>query len=311
MDAIPMYQQIRKNIIKQLWHAYQHRTSQMQMIEKNIKNIGVTELLFDHFAIIDLPGPHTGIPYLQQLFSAIGYQFNGSGYLASKQNDFVWMHEENCLDLIAAEVLPQVVVADFRLDELPEPVRKIILKYATQAKSAPLTSIKKLMASYDKDSVNKVVQLIAHYLSGRDWPLPTVKEFQVIQEFNELLAWVLVFGRRPNHFTLPVHLFSAFKDLSHFNQFIEHDLGFELNPDGGKIKGDAKSGIEQSSTVGMEQQVRLADGYIGMRTEFVEFVWRYPLDSSIAPEKRQWKDYFNGFIAENADHVIESLYLST
>jgi hypothetical protein len=147
-----------------------------------------------------------------------------------------------------------------------------------------------------------------NYLSGRTWPLPSTREFRTVHEFNELLAWVLIFGHKPNHFTLSVHLLSEFPDLSAFHRFIEEDLQLPLNNEGGIIKGRKESGIAQGSTVGNPQNVSLSDGDVELPLGFVEFVWRYP-QPHLASKPIWWKDYFTGFVANHANRVIESLYI--
>ncbi|RDI48646.1 DUF1338 domain-containing protein [Aquicella lusitana] len=304
-----MLKQVRRTLIHQLWDKYRSQSVQTQLIEKGLKHKGIQKFTLDHFAIIDLPGPHTGISHLNQLFSAIGYIVQGRDYLPDKQNDFLWMTECDSLHSPATEVLPQVVVADFRLDELPLTIRKIIEKYAAKTRPSPVPEAQKLAGrAYlgDEAAANNLYSLITHYLSGRDWPLPTINEFHTVQAFNELLAWVLVFGRTPNHFTLSVHLLDHFSDLNAFHAFIETEVELPLNQDGGVIKGGPSVGIAQGSTAGMPKTIPLADGSIQLPTDFVEFVWRYPCYPSVKPVL--WEDYFTGFVAQHADRVIESLY---
>lgn len=208
--------------------------------------------------------------------------------------------------LAANAVLAQVVVADFRLAELPADVRAIIEKYSNLAGPCPASTIEQLIARADTDSLQQAHAMLLSYLTERDWPLPTTREFHTVHAFNELLAWVLVFGRRTNHFTVSVHLLDHFADLNHFNQFITEEVGLALNNDGGIIKGGKMVGIAQSSTEGVAQTVVLADGEITLPTGFVEFVWRYPREESLQ-KPALWQDFFTGFIAQNANHVIESL----
>lgn len=305
-----MLKQIRQAVVNNLWEKYRDTTPQMQQVEEGLQQKGIAKLPLDHFAIIDLPGPRTGIGHLHPLFSAIGYQVQGRDYLPDKQNDFVWMTEVNSHDLSAHEVLPQVVVADFRLDELPIEIRKIIVKYAQQARPSPVVDIQKLADRAllnDKTAAKQVVEIMTRYLAGKDWPLPTQTEWLTVKEFNELLAWVLIFGRKPNHFTLAVHLLSPFAGLLEFHQFIERDLQLSFNHRGGMIKGGEAVGIAQSSTINSLQTIQLADGQIDSPTGFVEFVWRFPHNTAQQP--LLWKDYFTGFIAQQANRVIESLYI--
>lgn len=311
-----MLKNLRQTIVQRLWQAYRLNTPQMQSIETKLQAKGITQLYLDHFAVIDLPGPQTGIKELQPLFSALGYTLKGQDYLADKQNDFAWLCEHDSESLLALETLPQVVVADFRLDELPSEVKKIIEKYSRLAPPSPTPAIQQLIQNLDANKMQPLITLITQHFIGRDWPLPTVNEFYSVQEFNELLAWVLVFGRRPNHFTLSVHLLDYFSDLHQFSQFVEEEVKLTLNRDGGAIKGGTHTGIAQGSTIGITENIRLADGSIQIPTGFVEFVWRYPrndlnhleIENHPQAKPQLWNDYFTGFIAQHANHVIESLY---
>jgi hypothetical protein len=304
-----MLKQLRQQIIASLWQHYCDATPQMRVLEQALRNKGIANLRIDHFAIIDLPGPHTGIHQLNQLFSALGYLAQGCDYLPEKQNDFLWLTEHDSLHTPAINVLPQVVVADFRLAEMPMAIRTIIEKYAALANPYPLLAIHQLIgAAYlgDKTAATKIHTIVCDYLRGRDWPLPTVSEFQQVQAFNELLAWVLIFGRRPNHFTISVHLLEKFASLQDFHQFASNEVGLILNTEGGIIKGGAEAGIAQGSTISDKQCITLADGVVELSTGFIEFAWRYPKEHLSKPY--YWNDYFTGFVARQATYVIESLY---
>ncbi|VVC76656.1 hypothetical protein AQUSIP_19800 [Aquicella siphonis] len=305
-----MLHQLRKKIVQTLWESYRTASPDMRLIDAALKPKGIDQPPLDHFAVIDLPGPHTGIPILKEIFAATGYVSQGQGYLPDKQNDFHWLAESGCQEQRALDVLPQVVVADFRLDEMPADIRVIIEQYSSQAAPAPLDQIRRLSrqaASGDLSAVSSCADLVLNYLTGRSWTFPTIREFHMVREFNELLAWVLVFGRRPNHFTLSVHLMSVFPDLAEFHRFIHEEVSLPLNHEGGVMKGGRTSGIAQGSTTGLARTIRLADGEVSIPAGFVEFVWRYPVSSGRAPVL--WGDYFTGFIAQHADRVIESLYL--
>ncbi len=301
-----MLKQLRQNFIQCLWENYRTASVDMQPITAALQRRKIDDIKLDHFAVIDLPGPHSGIPVLKKIFSALGYIERGKDYLAEKQNDFLWMCEEDSPQLPASQVLPQVVVADFRLDEMPPEVRAIIAKYSAMTQPAVADEIEQLAAQGDHHAAEQLLPRLLNYFSGRDWPLPTKKEFFTVQQFNELLAWVLIFGRKPNHFTLSVHLLEQFKHLDEFHDFIMDEAQLKLNDEGGVVKGGKEMGIAQGSTVGITQTVMLADGEIQLPNGFVEFVWRYPRDDKQNPVL--WNDYFTGFIARHADRVIESLY---
>lgn len=304
-----MLKLIRETIVNQLWQQFFQASTPVQNIIRCLHQQGTTTPVLDHFAIIDLPGPHSGIPTLTQLFTMLGFDIRGEGYLASKQNGFRWLAASDSDTAPAASVLPQIVVADFNPDELPTDVRRIIAKYAAQAQAAPFADIQRDLAEAtagNTQALNALTTRVRDYLSGRDWPLPTYEEYRTVKAFNELLAWVLIFGRKPNHFTLSVHLLDAFPDLQTFNAFITDTVGLALNQDGGEIKGDAHAMIAQSSTLGAPMTIALDGGTITVADTFMEFVWRFAYDTSRRPVL--WNDYFTGFIPQHADHVIESLY---
>lgn len=300
-----MIGKLRQDFIEILWRNYSTSTPHVKRIEAGLKSNNIKLPVLDHLAIIDLPGKHTGIRVLQKIFDALGYVVKGRDYLPEKQNDFTWLAENNSEDNHAGKVLPQVVIADFRLEEMPVNVRDIICKYSDQAKPAPIAELTTLLQqSHDTHAQTSILTLLKNYFVGRDWPLPTLAEFRTVREFNELLAWVLVFGRKPNHFTYSIHLMPEFNSLVDFHRFVETTVGLPLNQDGGVIKGGRAQGIEQGSTAGTPEQIQLADGTAELPTGFVEFVWRYS-------EKTQpvlWKDYFTGFVANHANRVIQSLY---
>jgi hypothetical protein len=288
-----------RQLIHHLWEGYQGSLKDVSMLVSSLKVAGVNSVILDHFAVIDLPSKNSGIPVLSALFSELGYEFQGQSYLADKQNDFLWMAAPHSKGMLAHEVLPQVVVADFRLDELPFEVKIIIEKYAALVPDPPLKQLRRLK---EDDLLN----CLLNYFSGRDWPLPTVAEFRTVREANELLAWVLLFGRLPNHFGLSVHLTNCFNTLEEFIQFAQEEVGLTFNTQGGVIKGTPAGGIIQGSTMGKPSLVKLADEEDWVPERFVEFVWRYPHKTSQNPVL--WDDYFTGFIANQADNVIESVY---
>lgn len=307
-----MLDQVKNLLIRQLWSNYTTELSVLSRIQTVLQAQYNESLLWDHFALIDLPGPYTGIEPLSELFFQLGYEVRGKDYLPEKQNDFVWLAERAIETQYAENALPQVVLADFRREAFLPEVREIIDSYAILAKPLDfeqLHHLKKAVLKQDKSAVYSLVRLITDYLKGRDWPLPSVQEFEIVKQNNELLAWVLVMGRQVNHFAWAVHLSKNFNSLQAFNQFVSEILSISLNEKGGGvIKGHAEQGIEQSSTAPITRTISLADGTIDLSDRFIEFVWRYPI-LPLNKKPALWKDYFTGFIANNADNVVESLYL--
>lgn len=295
----------RQLIIAQLWQTYLQNCVPAQQIH----SVTNQNFFLDHFAIIDLPGPNSGISQLKQIFTLLGFQESGNGYLSEKQNDFIWLHEENCENEIASDVLPQIVIADFRLHELPLNVRTIIEKYAQHIVPLPLLNIEKLchaVKNGDKTAQALLISIVLKQFNGRAWPIPCIEDYEKVKTANELLAWVLVFGRQVNHFGISVHHMNKFNNLKDFNDFLKNKLGTQFNSRELEIKGNEQIGIEQSSTADHPIKIALEDGEIEIPSPFIEFVWRYPK----IPDTPAilWKDYYNNFYAPNANRVIESVF---
>ena len=157
----------------------------------------------------------------------------------------------------------------------------------------------------DSEAIRELLSILLKYFEGREWELPTLSEFKLVREANELLAWVLLFGRKPNHFTIAIHLLSNFKTLTAFHDFINLNTNFSLNTEGGIIKGNKQAGLIQSSTMGELIKVPLKNGEILIPDRFIEFIWQYPKNDF--RKGVMWNDFNTSFIAENANKVIESL----
>jgi len=293
--------QLSRCILEKLWDHYLSELPQLASLQTALSS---TQLPLDHCAIIDLPGENTGIPILSQIMHLLDYQVAGAGYLPDKQNEFVWLASRDHTTQTAREALPQIVIADFRLTALPKAVQTIIKYYAAQSQLAPMARWQELIR---QNNTAIFIDEVFSYLTRRDWSLPSLQDYKTVQACNELLAWVLVFGRTVNHFGLAIHLLDRFTDLAQFNHWIINTSQWRLNQKNGLIKGSEQLRIEQSSSVANEIVVHLADAAITIPNRFVEFVWRYPAMYSSA-EPYYWSDYFTGFLANNADVVIESLY---
>lgn len=286
-----MKQEIQGKLKDKLWDSY------VKSLPEFPKIFGSTQLIIDHYAIIDLPSRHSGIPHLKAAFEMFGLKERGQGYLPQKQNDFLWLADSCFEDMEPAKATPQVVLADFRLNELSTSTRKIVEKYAKyRDEDFDLELFK--MATEDDLMVNQLVK----HVNTRPWPQPSLGEYLSVNEENPLLAWVLLFGRRVNHFGIGIYAMGEHSSLHSFNTAIQEKI--TLSPIGGLIKGDEACGIEQSSTIGAAVQVNFDGKIIETNDCFLEFVWRHPITNT--PKKM--RDYYMDFLPTNADKVIESLY---
>lgn len=288
-------------IIQSLWNNY----------EKSIPYIGQLfndqSFTLDHLAIIDLPSQSSGIPHLKKIFGELGFLQKGSGYLPEKQNDFLWMAFEGVEKQKAEYSTPQTVIADFRLDELSATTREVIHKYLRHIKAFDYTGFAQLAKDAhhgNKTAQSRLAKAAVQELWSRPWSLPTTKDYLLVKEENQLLAWVLLHGRKVNHFGVSIHLNNRYKSLKNFNKDIIGSRFVKLNNFAGEIKGNKDCGIEQSSTLGREELTPTADGEVMANNSFIEFVWRFPLNDNPI----YWGDYYSGFIPKNANNVIESIY---
>lgn len=283
---------LSKSIISQLWNRYVSSINSFPHININ------PYIVFDHIAILDLGAPFSNRSTLSDIFMEIGFNINGSGYLDEKKNNFLWMSHNTCKGISCYDAIPQIVLGDFRLQELSSNVQNIIEKYATQQTPFDFKSLKNLIS--DKN-IYLASNLICNYLCSRQWPMITPEEYQTVKKENALLAWLLLFGREVNHFGIDIQLSTNYKSLHDFNDSIYSIL----NTSNGSIKGNKSCMIEQSSSLGAITDFNTTHGIITCRGPFLEFVWRHSETST----PKLWEDYYRGFIPKNADKIIESVYI--
>ncbi|WGL61506.1 DUF1338 family protein [Pigmentibacter sp. JX0631] len=302
-----LLENVRSKINCKLWEEFKTNNEDACKIHNFLSIISNSKITFDHYALIDIPGPNTGMDNLFQVYSCLGYLSQGRERLIEKQNRFMWLAECTALGKQAIEAPPQVVISDFVLSEFPDEIRKIVLKYSELTPELNIELFQKLCGKTflgDETAAQELVKITCDYLN-KDWPLLTLKEYNTVNEFNELLSWALVFGRVPNHYTFNISLLNAFDSLSNFVEYFQKNLNIELNISPSIIKGSKNDLLEQCSTKGKLIKTQLIDGEVIVPSAFIEFTWRYPLVQN--PEK--WEEYFTGFVTNNANHVIESVYL--
>ena len=287
---------VRQLLIEKLWVKF------ITSIPNAAEILRDRQPVLDHLAIIDLPSQHSGIPVLQRIFAALGFVPKGSGYLPEKTNDFIWMMPEDNTHKLATESLPQIVLADFRSNLLTQKTQQILDKFTSSMALFDFNLFEQYLQHLPNTTEN-IVNMVFDYLNWQPVVLPTLAEYNYVKHENQLIAWVMLFGRKINHFGLSIHHLEGEQNLLAFNKNI-HAIGIALNAQGGEIKGSKQYGIEQSSTLGKNISITLDKASIEVRDSFLEFVWRYP----IKPNPRLWSDYFTGFIPYNANSVIESVY---
>jgi hypothetical protein len=296
-----MLQHIHKILFNQLWKGFAPCIPNLAAI------LLKKQPTLDHFAIIDLPSEVSGIPVLRKIFGYIGYTQSGYDYLPDKINDFIWLAPANNKQAKAVEAMPQIICADFRLELLSEEAQKILKKYTSQIKPFDFEKFNEIcsLAKLGQEQyVTATTDMILEYIHNLPWQLPTAEDYHKINAENQLIAWVLLFGRKINHFGIGVHLLDEFPNLKEYNDYLKQNKLVELNDSSAEIKGSKHLGIEQSSSIGRPIKVKLADGVVTANDSFIEFVWRHP--QKVNPI--MWSDYYTDFLAQNATNVVESLF---
>ena len=107
-----MFKRARELLIKGLLEGHINKFPHLkQLFPKSLPAI-------DHLAIIDLNSDHSGISYLSRILCSIGFVKQGDGYLLDKKNDFIWLRQEDFEMQKPENMLPQIVLADFRMEEI-------------------------------------------------------------------------------------------------------------------------------------------------------------------------------------------------
>jgi hypothetical protein len=301
---------VRKEITLRLWNNFKNENPSVLAIEQKLAERG-EKVVADHLAIIDIPGQNSGVNTLSEIFELIGFLKRGSHYLPEKQNNFSWFAEPGIEKKDFHEALPQIIVSDFRLDDLSVPTRSLVNKYAEQASPAPIALIKSLLNRCnlnDEAAAHELIEVIIGYLNERSFPLPTKKDFDLLRHENELLAWTMIFSKKVNHFAIAGHALKTLGSITELNDFIVSHCNLNLNYQGGSsIKGGLEKGIAQSAIVAERTVIALSDGPVILPAMYLEFAWRFPQIKSVN-RPLLWSDYFTGFVTQSASQVIESVY---
>lgn len=298
-----MINQFKRQLIDHLWHSFKKDVPSYSRI------FGNNEPTLDHFALIDLaPSDSSGISFLTRIFQTLGYELGGMGYIPEKINDFVWLRDPESMKLNPKHALPQVVLADFRIDKLSKTNYEIVTKYLNNYPKFDWKVFNERVEALKQGDESVFEELLLQTLSvltHSTWQVPSHEDYLSLKSENELMSWVLLFGRKINHFGIGIYTLPEYQDLNAFNEFLKQNLQLSMNKNNGEIKGSKDVGIEQSSILGEEILIEQEETSFDVQNPFLEFVWRFPRTSTI-PETLE--DYYPDFLAANATNVIESLY---
>lgn len=315
-------------LIQRLWDTYCAYVPQVATVQTALvaKKQAWVE---DHIAFRTLPGQHTGLDVLVQLFELMGYTRQDHYTFTAKKLKAIWLAPPVSDDDDLSGVPPKIFISELEAEKLSPAARELIKSTTDTVRANPLDALTTLLQrvatqsgdkALDQSSVNddceQFVETAFQYLNGPLWPRPRICDYELLQRESEYASWTLMYGAIPNHFTLSVHLMRDFADFKAFVNFLIDDLKLELNG-AGKANANLKDGdlasviqgtpeclLEQCSTVAESRQLLCQDGIIDVPYAFVEFAYRHTHDG--AQPNGRWGAYYQAFVANNADKIFES-----
>lgn len=176
--------------------------------------------------------------------------------------------------------LPKVFCSELEVDAMPEDVQAVI---------------DGLVAQVPEDAAASA----SVFHAGRLWSPVPYATWRRLAEVSEYAAWLTAHGMHANHFTVAVHRLSPeLRSIPVILEFVEA-RGFQINEQGGRVKGSAEVLLEQGSTQADRRPTPFADGVHEVPTCYYEFALRYPqADGTLYP----------GFVAASADKIFESTH---
>ncbi|MBY0244379.1 MAG: DUF1338 domain-containing protein [Sphingobacteriaceae bacterium] len=286
-------------ILSELMRRYQERVPDVSIIcnalEKQ-KSVDSAESVIknDHIAFRAMGVPNLGIASMEKIFLHYGYEKKEYLNFPEKKLNAYWYHPP-------LPHYPRVFISELRVHELSEKAQEIIHKYTKDITVDPIENIN----LDDEKSVDS-------FLHSGLWAIPSIEDYNILQQETEYGSWVIYNRYYLNHFTISVHDLPQFENLEAFNQWLE-TLGIKLNDAGGKIKVSPDGLLRQSSTVA--QMIEAT--FLGNQTKmipgsYVEFAERLVLPEFAHLPKNEIKREHrrDGFEAKNADKIFESTFSS-
>ncbi|CAL66701.1 DUF1338 domain-containing protein [Christiangramia forsetii] len=249
----------------------------------------------DHIAFRTLGVPNLGIASLEKIFLHYGYEKRDYYFFPEKKlNAFWYSHPE--------PRYPRIFISELRVSDLSQNAKTIIKKYTGKIKKDPVDKL-------DFENVDEV----STFFTSALWELPTLADYQSLQEESEYAAWVIYNRYYLNHFTISIHdLPDGYNSLKEFNTFLK-SIGIKLNNAGGEIKVSKDGFLKQSSSVAGKVTANFQGSeVIEIPGSYVEFAERLvlPQFQSLPKSEIDRKHRRDGFEAANADKIFESTYES-
>ncbi|GGJ38326.1 DUF1338 domain-containing protein [Deinococcus roseus] len=286
-----------KKVLDGLMRRYQDRVPDVEgviaamLAEGTIADLSQIEN--DHIAFRTMGVPQLGIQSFEKIFLHYGYRKQERYNFQAKKLNAFWYAPPS-------PEFPRIFVSELRVHELSEVAQRIIYSYTDEVKSDPVDDL-------NLDHWEEVDAFLHKAL----WRLPTLEDYERLQQESEYAAWVIYNRYYLNHFTVSIHsLPEGYNSIQGYNDFLERN-GFKLNDSGGKIKVSPDGLLLQSSTVAEMIEAEFAEGKKKMISgSYVEFAERrvLPAYSHLSKSELKREHRREGFEAGNADKIFESTY---
>jgi len=254
-------------LFNNIWNNYLEVTPSANKIHQLLGS--GNDLINDHVAYRTFNHSKVNIEKLSAHLLALGYKECGEYHFEAKKLYAKHFEHDN-------SAFPKVFISELLTEKFSPEVQAIISKIVTEI---------------DETVINEASFLF----SGKTWDI-SYAEYQTLLNESEYAAWLSAWGYRANHFTVSINHLEHFSDIEAVNDTLK-DSGFNLNANGGEIKGDEKVKLEQSSTIADKQAVVFSDQTVEIPSCFYEFAKRYPMNCGAL---------YSGFVAASADKIFES-----
>lgn len=286
-------------IMQALFTPYKDSVTDVQKIANELiaNNIISSEedIVNDHIAFRTLRVPNLGIASFEKLFIHYGYVKKDYYNFEEKKLNAYWYAPPS-------PQYPRIFISELRVNDLSENAQKIINQYTENIVQDPV----------DQIDLNNA-EAAGNFFYKPLWEIPTVTDYQTLEEISEYAAWVIYNRYYLNHYTISVHeLKSPYNSLEKFNEFLK-TIGIKLNTSGGVIKTSKDGLLKQSSSIAkMVNAIFRGGENLKISGSYVEFAERlpYPEFDTIATDEVKPKHRRDGFESANADKIFESTYNS-
>jgi hypothetical protein len=227
------------------------------------------DIINDHVAYRTFDLAKLNLAKLAEHFLSLGYTECGQyDFSAKKLTAKHFEHPDS--------TMPKVFISELRVEEFSSQAQAIINNLVAQL----------------PDNVSERSDFL---YSGQLWDISS-SDYQTLLNESEYAAWLSAWGYRANHFTVSINHLEDYNDILVVNDTLK-SAGYNLNTNGGEVKGDSEVKLEQSSTLADKAKVTFTDKAMEIPSCFYEFAKRYPLANG---------ELYTGFVAASADKIFDS-----